>query len=461
MKDDRQKSSIVGWSGLIWALVFLMNPDIGIFDILPDFIGYILFCVSIAKIADIDDRVNEARGLLQKMLYVGIAKFLALFVIFGLLPPTDRSVGMLLFAFVFTVFELVYLLPAIVKLTDGIIYLSVRHEGTAAYTPSVRTIKHGYKRTITEKVRRLSIIFVIAKAVCRTLPEFASLTEQTFDGTARSSLYLYTDLFRALAIIVELVFMLIWFILTVRYIKLIKRDTVFIGNLEQQYDAEIRSKPDRPARRAIKAAFFCFGAAVILTPDLYFDGINILPDTLSALSVILGLWIVRKFIKGWQKVTVIASVYAAVSAVALFLDYKFRFEFYPESILRDIKAYNLYAAYCGVRGVSELVFVVLVFALLWIIMKNIITGHTGFVAVGALDQSEKIRVLHEELSKRLIIPAVFAGLSALTDIVSMFLINTADFVWLIEFLVSALFAFFMIRLMMGIDEQIEYKYMLA
>ena len=30
MKDDRQKSSIVGWSGLIWALVFLMNPDIGI-----------------------------------------------------------------------------------------------------------------------------------------------------------------------------------------------------------------------------------------------------------------------------------------------------------------------------------------------------------------------------------------------------------------------------------------------
>lgn len=461
MKDDRQKLRVVGWSGLVWAFVFLMNPDIGILDILPDFIGYIIFCASIAKIADIDDSISEAHGLLQKMIYVSIAKFVALFVVFGLLPPTDRSVGMLLFAFVFTVFELIYVFPAIVKLTDGILYLSVRHEGTAAYTPSGLLKKRGYQRTITEKVRRLSVIFVIAKAACRTLPEFASLTEQTFDSTAGSSLYLYTNIFRMLGVLAELVFMLIWFIPTVRYIRLIKQDSVFVGNLERKYAAEIQSKPDRPARRAIKAAFFCFGAAAVFIPDMYFDSINVLPDTLSALCVILGLWMVRKHIKGWQKVSVIAAVYAVVSAAALVLDYRFRFKFYPESILRDIKAYNLYAVYCGVRGLSELVFVALVFALLWIIMKNIITGHTGFVATGAYDQTEKIRVLHEELSRRLIVPAVFAGLSALTDIVSMFLINTADFMWLIEFLISALFAFFMIRLMMEIDEQIEHKYMLS
>ena len=231
------------------------------------------------------------------MIYVSAAKFASLFVLFGFLPPTDRSVGMLLFAFVFSVFELVYLLPAIVRLTDGILYLSVRHEGSAAFTPAGRPKKQGYQRTITEKVRNFTVAFVIIKAVCRTLPEFASLTEQTYESSARSYLYLYVNVFRMLAVVVGFVAMLFWFVEILRYIKLLRRDTMFVGNLEQKYAAEIQSKPDRPARRAIKAAFWCFGAAALLTPDFYSDGFNLLPDALSAL-VLLGALDAQKVYKG-------------------------------------------------------------------------------------------------------------------------------------------------------------------
>ena len=94
-------------------------------------------------------------------------------------------------------------------------------------------------------------------------------------------------------------------------------------------------------------------------------------------------------------------------------------------------------------------------------MRNIITEHTGFAGTGGYDQSEKIRLLHKELSRRLATPAVFASLTAASAISAKFLVNTVDFMWIIEFLFSLLFATFMIRLMMEIDEQIEYKYMLS
>ncbi|MGI6754028.1 MAG: hypothetical protein ACOX31_07010 [Eubacteriales bacterium] len=461
MKSDRGRLKIVGWGGMILAFVFLMNPDIGIFDILPDFIGYILLCAAIAKLSDIDDRVNEARALFVRMIYVSAAKIVALFVLFGLLTPSDRSVGMLLFAFVFSVFELVYVLPAIVRLTDGVLYLSMRHEGTAAYAPSGRLKNSRHQKTITEKIRRLSVIFMIVKAACRTLPEFASLTEQTYESTATSHLYLYVNVFRMFAVVVGLAAMLFWFVPTLRYIRLIKRDTLLIRNLEQKYVVEIQSRPDRPARRAIKAAFWCFGAAALITPDFYSDGFNLLPDALSALVLLAGLWMLRKYIKGWRGVSAVAAVYTALSTAAMVLDLRFKSRFYPESILKDIEAYNSYAVFCVVATVAELVFLAMVLALLYIVMRNIITEHTGFAGTGGYDQSEKIRLLHKELSRRLATPAVFASLTAASAISAKFLVNTVDFMWIIEFLFSLLFATFMIRLMMEIDEQIEYKYMLS
>ena len=162
------------------------------------------------------------------------------------------------------------------------------------------------------------------------------------------------------AVVVGLAAMLFWFVPTLRYIRLIKRDTLLIRNLEQKYVVEIQSRPDRPARRAIKAAFWCFGAAALITPDFYSDGFNLLPDALSALVLLAGLWMLRKYIKGWRGVSAVAAVYTALSTAAMVLDLRFKSRFIPSQysrILRHITPMRfLCGGDCGRAGILAMVY---------------------------------------------------------------------------------------------------------
>ena len=118
---EEKKQKIIGWTSLFAAVVFLCNPDTGIIDILPDFIGYMLLCTAISKIADIDDRISEAYNLFKRMVYISAAKFAALFLQFGFIPTTDQSVSMLLLSFVYSVAELMVVIPALLKLYEGVL----------------------------------------------------------------------------------------------------------------------------------------------------------------------------------------------------------------------------------------------------------------------------------------------------------------------------------------------------
>ena len=51
-------------SGLVlvfFGLVFLINPNFNMFDILPDFIGFALVCAGLAKYALIDENLSSAK----------------------------------------------------------------------------------------------------------------------------------------------------------------------------------------------------------------------------------------------------------------------------------------------------------------------------------------------------------------------------------------------------------------
>jgi hypothetical protein len=59
------------------------------------------------------------------------------------------------------------------------------------------------------------------------------------------------------------------------------------------------------------------------------------------------------------------------------------------------------------------------------------------------------------------LPMIFAVLAAITSVIAELLIGTVGFLWIIEFLLSGLFAYSFIRILMEINEQISYKYMLS
>ena len=155
MQNTKHKKSIVGWWQLSVALVFLFNPNVGLVDFLPDFIGYMLLCRALSRLSLIDDRMDDAHRLLRRMVYITVARFSALFVTFGFVPYSDRATMMLLLSFVFDVMELYTVIPALLKLSDGILYLSERHGGEAAYyIPAKRRSRKTHFGALQIQIRR-------------------------------------------------------------------------------------------------------------------------------------------------------------------------------------------------------------------------------------------------------------------------------------------------------------------
>ena len=114
--------------GLIaFAGFFLFNPDLAVIDLLPDFIGYIFMSAGLSLLADINDYMFEARKRFRLMIYVGIAKSVSLFFMFGLTNSANLPYAFLLYPFVFGVIELILLLPAYNNLFDGFLYLGARN----------------------------------------------------------------------------------------------------------------------------------------------------------------------------------------------------------------------------------------------------------------------------------------------------------------------------------------------
>ncbi len=464
-KKSSQTGRIVGWGGIIAAIIFFFNPDIGIIDILPDFLGFILLCASIKKIAGIDDRVSEARELFRRMIYLTLVKFILIFVMFGFIPTTDQSVSMLMFTFIFSVLEIVTVVPAVIKLYDGILYLSSRHEGEAAFRPAKKRkrSRSGYEKTVTEKVRNITVAFIIIKSVCRTLPEFAALTEQTYDETAAGQLYLFKDLFREFGVLIALIAALIWIIPAIRYVNLLRRDKKLLENLSLIYKNEVLTKTDRLARSAVRTAFGYFGAAAVLTLDFYIDNINILPDILSALCAIAGLLLIRKYVKGWKIGIAVSGIYGILSLAADAAGYYFNTNYYPEAIMRDEETYNAFIMVCGINAAVAAAFIAFAAVLLFVVTKDIIINHTGFSMTtnDTYNPAEKVRLLHISLIRKLTLPMVFASLAAVIFDLSELYIGTFNFLWFVQFLLSGLFAYSFIKNLMEINEQISYKYMLS
>ena len=64
-------------SGLVlvfFGLVFLINPNFNMFDILPDFIGFALVCAGLAKYALIDENLSSAKKCSMYCAFLSAAK---------------------------------------------------------------------------------------------------------------------------------------------------------------------------------------------------------------------------------------------------------------------------------------------------------------------------------------------------------------------------------------------------
>ena len=140
------------------AILILSHPVIAFYDVLPDCIGYLLLCLSLMRLSDLNERLSDALGQFKRMIWISLGLFALQYYVYevlsgaGKLNPYEVPTMILLGAFASSVLQICFALPAYRNFFLGMEGLSSRHGGEHLQGKS-------------ERMARRSGIFVVLSAV--------------------------------------------------------------------------------------------------------------------------------------------------------------------------------------------------------------------------------------------------------------------------------------------------------
>lgn len=418
-RDRVTRKQMIGVGWLILGAVFLADPFIGLFDFLPDCLGFLFFSLGLRRIADLDDRLAEMLRATRRLSLLGIGRLLLLVFGYGLVSHSEQPVFILLALFTMGVLDILLLVPMWKHFNGGLLYLGSRLDATALFD---RTGRGGrpHARSITERYATFSGLYFVLREVLAVLPEVTVLTHQAggADGGAGGVLYEFVGLFRLIGEGASLVLGIVWLVMTVRYIRRLTADVPFMDRLADRYNTEILPRNDLFAMRAVKASMMALSAAALLSVDLYLEGVNILPDFLVAILLILSLLFLRRYVPLSRPAVIATAAFGVYSTVA----WIYSLVFFTTEDLGTIDVFEDVHDRWQIAGIlqalSAVAFVISVILTLRAIL-GLAKRYTGVAALheGSTYAAERTSAIHLHLKRKMIAVAVLAGLSALSTVV--------------------------------------------
>ena len=396
----------LGFSLLPFAFIFLFEPAYSLLDPLPDFIGYIILCFAIINLSDINSRIRDAFVGFRRAAMLSVARFASIYLLNKFFVSNEQNVGILLFLFIFTLFELIILIPAYKNLFDGLKHLGTFHDGTAFNEKRIinksklkknKDALPRYSRANkTEAAHRMSVVFVVLRSAMQLLPEFTTLRS--------NSLYEFVTLLRIFSVILALPFGICWLVRMVKYCSSVRQDAVFINNLTKHYEEFADKNQPYFLVRNLSTGMFVIIAAFLLSADLYSDHLNLLPDFIFFACLILGAVFLRKYSKKWVLLAISGLIGIVASALHHTAMIGFNAQYDFPDILRDLNAYNSYYVRFFYQ-ISEVLIFVISIILTVILLWDVYMAHT--------DYSDSQGKQKAELKRRYISYAIFTVLAAL------------------------------------------------
>lgn len=269
--------------GMVFAgLVFFFNPNINLFDILPDALGALFIYFGLKKAADAGSYFDDARRVSFYMIWLYIVKTAFSF---SLLRYPDNALP---YTFLSGVLEAIVLIQFFSKLYDGFEYSAMRSG-------------NGATATHVKNVRVMSYIFVICRSFFAFAPEILELLQQNDDldlsaGAAyRMPIIRLKPYVLLFCVTLSLIVGILYLIYTRSFFARVKKDSALTGYLTTLYrDAH---KNDRPlyASRAFGSSLILLAAACVFAADFTLDGFDVLIDLFGVLCVFFAFWTLSRF----------------------------------------------------------------------------------------------------------------------------------------------------------------------
>lgn len=344
--NGRLKKNI-GFTLMPFAFVFLFEPGYAILDVLPDFIGYIFLCAAIINLSDICPKMQDAYNGFRKGILISVLRFVSIYLLKSIFIGDEQTVGVLLFTFVFSLAELVLLIPAYKSFFESIQFLAMMHDGSAVYQKRIKTVrikdhqsgkvikKQEYVgKNLTERVLSLTVFFLIVRSLAMTLPEFTTLID--------NSSYEFIKILRLLSALIVLPVCILWLVRIISFCAAVRKDSHFIENLSDKYLAKAKATPELFTVRELTTGLYVMLTAFVLCIDIYVDKINILPNFIFFAVLLLGAIFLRKYSRLWKYITLSAAVGALSSVASYASTVYFHNNHQLSAIRKNIEAYNAF-----------------------------------------------------------------------------------------------------------------------
>ncbi len=409
----KNNTNIIGYGLIIFSLFILANPNISLFDFLPDLIAYLLIYLALGKVSNVIPHFDDARESMLKLFWVSLSKLPAFFIMLSIssMHQAERS-AIAVFSLVYAIIELIYIFPAFSSLFNGFFYLEAR------FTENVSSIKIPTKITYT---------FFTVKMLCCCVPEMSLISVSDRLGIVSAfqiNIANYYPWFAVLAAFITLIFGIIWIIKIIKYVKSLSSNIQIERELANVYGAKREQIQGLFNHRYVSISLSLFFLGVILSTDLIFDNVNILPDFFSTVSIIFSLLLMYKYTSRIKLAIPIGIAYAFSSVLSSYFLTAFQGD-YSYSDIERIEAAKKSYSIVTTSSVLECALSILFFFACAYALIEFLKKTTGYASdkENALSYNSD---LHKSFARRAYISAIIGSISTVLSAVYVFLLSYTE-----------------------------------
>ncbi len=437
------------------AGIFLCNPVTAFVDLLPNCIGYLLLCIGLSRLADLDGHMLDAVRRFRILALLGVAQVLASAFAYGVIAKHATNVYelrsyLMLGAFLMTIVQWFLLIPAFRELFCGFEYLADRYTA-----PTLTCKKRG--RTVIGRMSVGTRTFVILSSLMALLPEllaFSSLDGKGENGTPGfnwewySSVmlsptqtvdrYAYVNVIRALCSTVALIAAVIWVVSFLRFMHRVLREWEWLEALDTRYREDVATQTGMLTVRRFSGSFYLLQIAILFAASLRMNHYSILPGFVFALLVGVSVGSLGDHIPSKKPCILACIALGGVSAAQMVVNSAFLRNYLPEASLYQADAYYRYLA-VRILDSLEAIFTLILLAVLLKTLSEIVRTHTGVEYEGkdtARISELATEKVHQWFDIRMTVMLVIFSLATITTVLDAIFRLEYPWIWLIAFAFS-------------------------
>ncbi len=297
------------------GLLFLLFPTFSLYDIFPDFVGWILIYVALSEFAEFNEDIFAMKKLTYYLCAISGGRF-----IIGILmldrinskATSDTNLFMLVVT-ALSICEIIAIVMYSRHLFDGLEYLATRNDGEASFG------------AITN-ARSITSFFLIARIALTLLPELfplfqleAEIDIENYDWLM--SVFALKNTTMLVCMMLSLIMGIYWFGLISKMFGNIRKNEKFMALLGERYRSEIKDNTKHYIITRTRLACSFIGAGCVLYFNLVFDFKYYMPYFVGTFFIWLGFFLIRKLYR--SSLMNLLPVFAGIQAVVYF--YRFRF----------------------------------------------------------------------------------------------------------------------------------------